>query len=428
MRVLPHRRPRRASRPDARPVRALLDFGASGARAALARLSRTHVEVLGMAEVTGRSGIARPGEVMRRDQIASLAERALSAAEWSTVYDGALPTIADDAIVGLTGPLLLAQSGASHLRRDDPVAPVFEAELLAALAAAQEQRLAELVEEARASKIRRALVASQLVGAMSVREDTLQAERLPDVTRGVPGLAGEFLSIALCNLTWPAKGLEVLGRVMEELDLNLLAATPIAQAVAAALPMPNAILLDIGQEHTEIGLAEGGALSALTAVGVGGAFFTEALIRELHLSDKHAELVKRSPAHQRGNNRPVARVLRDAAEQWQRAVEQKLLALAGDAPLPPRIYLYGGGAELPEILDQLRQVPWMQRLPFDRAPVVARLVPQQLRGLYDARGLLHSPSHVGLAALVAWAGHEPSPLQQHLTSITRRLAPHFRLG
>ncbi|MGH2542751.1 MAG: cell division FtsA domain-containing protein, partial [Ardenticatenaceae bacterium] len=241
----------------------------------------------------------------------------------------------------------------------------------------------------------------------------------------VPGLAGEFLSVAICNLTWPTKGLEVLGRVLDDLELELLAATPIAQAVAAALPMPDAILVDIGQEHTEVALAERGALSALATLPMGGQFFTQNLTRYLRLSEKHAELVKQRRSRERAasETNPVERVLVRAAQRWLQALEQKLLELAGDAPLPPRICLYGGGAQLPQLLDQLRAHPWPRRLPFDRHPVVERLLPHQLRRLYDPRGLLYASAHVGLAALAVWAGHDPSPLQRRLNTLTARIAP-----
>jgi hypothetical protein len=425
------RRPRRrAAAPSRYPVRAILDFGASGARAVIARVSSEGAEILGAAEVTGRTGMARPGQAMRHEQISTLADRALSAAEWDTAREGELPSIADDAVVGLAGPLLEAESEVWHRRRDNPIAPVYRDEILHALEAAQRRNLARLSEQVAASRIRRSLVASQLIGALSLREDTRQAERLPNIMRGVPGQSGDYLSIAICNLTWPAKGLEILKRVIEDLELNLLGVTPMAQAIAAAIPVPDAILIDIGQEHTEISLAEGGALSNLASITMGGHAFTHALTRYLHLSEKHAELVKQQ--HTRGQGipegSPVPRILARTAQSWHRAVEQTLLQLAGDAPLPSHIYLFGGGAPLPEIMEQLRAQPWMQRLPFDRHPKVERLMPQHLRGLHDPRGLLVASSQVGLAALAVWASHEPTPLQRRLARISSDLAPQFGLA
>jgi hypothetical protein len=432
MRLLQRRqRPRRTPRPrEGLEVRALLDFGATGARAALARIMPGGAEILGAAQVTGRGGMARPGQAMQRDRIANLAERALSAAESSTARDGELPLIADDALVGLAGPLLLAHREVRHVRRGTPVAPVYQDELLMALESSQRETLAALEEQLRPSRIRRALVGSELVGVMTIREDVRQAMRLPDVMRGVPGMSGDFLSIVLCNLTWPARGLDVLARVLDDLELNLVEAVPIARAVAAVLPVPNAVLVDIGKEHTEIALAEAGTLSDLVSIPMGGDFFSESLTRNLRLSDKHAELVKQRYAQGRGlsSHSPVVRVLREAAERWHRAVEQALLHLAGEAPLPAQVYLYGGGAQLPELLQQLRAQPWTRRLPFERQPAVERLMPYQLRGVSDPRGVLHSSAQVGIAALSAWAARERPALQKSLDSLTGEMAPGFNLA
>lgn len=431
MHFLRRRRPRRTlEAPDPRMARALLDFGASGARAALVRLLPEGAEVVGHAGVTGRGAMARPGQVMQRELLATLAERALSSAEWDSAREGELPLIADDALVGLTGPLLNAHRSIWNLSRRNPVAPIYEAELLEILEASQRRSLEIMSQGAAEIKIRRTLVGSQLVGVMSVRGDTGEALRLPDVTRGIPGPAGDYLAVALCNLTWPTKGLEMLERVLEDLELNLEATPPIAQAVAAALPRPDAILIDIGQEHTEIALAEGGTLSDLHSLPIGGHFFTQTLTRNLRLSEKHAELVK----CRRGDKgrtlpptSPVFRLLREATERWWAGVEPILQRMAGAAPLPPRLYLYGGGAQLPELMEQLRHYPWMARLPFERPPEVERLLPQQLRRLSDPRGLLRSPAQVGLAALAVWAWSDPPPLQQYLNRVARELATHFIL-
>ncbi|MGB0389637.1 MAG: hypothetical protein ACPGWR_32855, partial [Ardenticatenaceae bacterium] len=61
----------RIKAPDPEYVRTVLDFGASGARAVVVRLSADGADVLGAVEMKGYSGIARPGQVMYREQIAN---------------------------------------------------------------------------------------------------------------------------------------------------------------------------------------------------------------------------------------------------------------------------------------------------------------------------------------------------------------------
>lgn len=431
MRLLRRRRPRlKRARSEPFPVRVVLDFGATGARAVLFRLTGSGAEILGLGEVQGRSGMARPGQVMHHRRIADLAERALSAAEWSSRREGALPFVADDAVAGLTGPLLLAHTEVYHVRRADPLSPVFEPEVAEAIGEAQRRALGRLAALLTGAKIRRRVVASQLVGVLSLREDTRRAERMPDSHRGVPGLAGDFLSIALCNITWPSKGLEILSRVLEDLRLDLLDVTPNARAVAASLPVPDAILVDIGREHTEVTLAEGGSMSNLTNLALGGQFFTQFLTRNLRVTERQAETLKRSlHPHAGGPSQgPVTRLLVEAGRRWLLALEQALLGLAGDAPLPARIYLFGGGAALPGLIDQARAHPWTRRLPFDRDPVVELLLPRHLAGAQDPRGLLLAPGQVGVAALAAWAAAERSPLEQRLASVTEAECDRLALG
>ena len=420
---------RRKGQVNSDVIRALLDFGSSGARAVVVRVKKEGVEVLGAVEVKGRSGIARPGQVMRRELIAALVEEALSAAEADTIQDGGLPFIADEAIVGLTGPYLMAQSHTARLQRYNPIAPIYEQEILDAFEAVQRRNLQALNQRVQALPIRYSLTVSQLVGAMSIRQDTRQVELVPDAFRGIPALSGDVLAIAICNLLWPRQGLEVLRQVLRDLELNLLQAIPLAQAVSMALPLPDAILIDIGYEHSEIALVERAKLSNLANIPLGGDFFTQALMEQLHLSRKQAELIKREHTRSKGRSggRPVSRVLSQAAKVWHQQMEHTLLKLAGEAPLPPSLYLFGGGAMLPELIEQLRAQPWMKRLPFERYPTIERLMPHHLRGVYDPRGLLTTSNQVGIAALAAWVEWEIPSLQRHLTKISKRLANEFNL-
>ena len=55
--------------------------------------------------------------------------------------------------------------------------------------------------------------------------------------------------------------------------------------------------------------------------------------------------------------------------------------LADGELLPARVYLCGGGAELPQVAEVLAQDDWWRRLPFARRPQVAALRPEEVAGL-----------------------------------------------
>lgn len=419
---------RQSSRPEPQTVRAILDFGTGGTRAAVVRLSDAGAQVMGMGQTLGASGIARPGHVMQRRQISALAEQSLAAAETDSATAATRQSIADDALVGLTGPFLHAHPATHHITRRRDV-PLYAAELRLAMDQAQRQSLQALAQTVQSGPLRRSLVGSQLVGAWMVQSEDETAHRLTSLPDGAPSAGGDTLSIMLCNLSWPTQGLAMVRDVLDDLELGLHSVVPQAQAVAAALPRPNAILVDVGAEHTEITLVEARALSDLTNVSLGGDFFTQRLMQALSLPHETAQFVKHRAAHARvAPNSAVVRALHDATARWRFEVEEALRHLAHGGPLPPLIYLFGGGAQLPTLLTALRDYPWLDHLPFERHPEVERLAPYQLEGLNDPRGLLHSSSAVGLAALTIWAARAPAPLEQQLDEVTGRLVRTLPLG
>lgn len=412
------------------PNRAILEFGASGARAALVRIADGDAEVLATGWASGPSGIVRPGWVARHDRLVQLAERALSSAEHLAAGVEILPVIADEAVVGLSGPLLEAQLTVMHFPRRRPGAPVSDRELAVAMLRTQRIALKALAERAAAARIRHRHISAQLVGAL-VDGERLREPYRRDTGRAYTGPRGETLSLAICNVIWPLAGIETVERVLASLELEGRGFIPLAQAVAAAAPLPDTILIDVGHQHTEVALAEGGALSYFRTFPLGGAHFTERLEKSLRLSPKAAELASRR--YSQGQGAPDARAMISAAleplvREWRTRLEQTLLHLAGRAPLPAHIFLYGGGSMIPDLMVELRNQPWIRRLPFERYPEVELLTPQRLRGVRDPSGRLQgsaetpSVAAVGLAALCAWAAREPGLADQLLSEISTRVA------
>lgn len=417
---------------DTRPGRlyAVLEFGASGARAALVRRAGATAEVLAVAQASGPGAIARPGVVVHHERLAHLAERALSTAEHLAAGIEIVPVIADEAIVGLSGPMLDAELTVMHFPRRRAHEPVSERELTAAMVRLQRRALATLADRAAATRIRHRLVSTQLVGAVVDGERLRELPRA-DLSRPSTGPRGETLSLAVCNITWPVAGLEMVERVLAALELEARGVVPLAQAVAAAVPLPDSILVDVGHECTEVALVEGGVLSHFRTFLLGGAHFTEKLTQMLHLSPKAAELAKRR--YSQGQVPDEARTAVGAAlaplvHEWRAAVERALLLLAGAAPLPAHIFLYGGGSAIPDLVSELRSQPWTRRLPFERHPGVELLTPHHLQGVSDpagrlgGSGIIASGAAVGLAALGAWAGREPSMIDGLLSNVSRHVA------
>ncbi|MDQ7030035.1 MAG: hypothetical protein Q9O62_09800 [Ardenticatenia bacterium] len=385
--------------------RALLDFGASGARALLVEMTPDGAEVLGYGTAAGKTGFVEPGHAVRRDVILRLAETALTAAEQETTRYNALPAIADAALVCVSGPLLETVPVVLDVKRERPRTPLSAEEFERAWKRICRRVIDRVHELETEDHVRRRLVTVEFVGA------AVGSRQL--VT--FPGPAGTTLSVAACGFTWPETGLDVLHQVVADLELELMEVVPALQAVARVLPVAEAVLVDVGQVHTAIGLVEHHRLSRSADVLKGGHFFTARIRAALRISERAAEVAKRQYAL--GHGAPDARarladVLEAAVEDWADEVEQVLIRLAASVPLPPRIYIFGGGGRLPEILSVLRRRNWTSPLPFPTRPAVDRLLPNRLHGTRDPHGLLQTPEQVAIAALAAWTAYRPDDVEE----------------
>ena len=73
--------------------------------------------------------------------------------------------------------------------------------------------------------------------------------------------------------------------------------------------------------------------------------------------------------------------------------------LAAGELLPGRVFLCGGGAQLPEIAAALDGDAWWRRLPFARRPQVRALSPDEVVGIQDGTGRLTTRQDVTPMAL-----------------------------
>lgn len=395
-----HRRRRRRRTETSRTLRALLDFGASGARAVLTALTDGEAEILASGAASGE------GRAIRQKEIAHLGETALSTAEAETTRYRALPAIADEAIIGVSGTLLQSVPIVLRIPRHIPDEPLSHEEVRQVFA-----RIRRQVQEHRhrleaEDRVTYHILGTELIGVVV---DTEQV-------RGLPGPMGTPLAIATCSFLWPKTGLDLMIDVTTTLDLELAGVVPVLQAVARALPVSDAVILDIGHEHTGIGLVEGRRLSHSSVISWGGLQFTETIRQRLPISQKAASVAKHRYALGHGSpvgRHQIATTLMAGITTWCRLLEQELERLAGQIPLPPQVLLFGGGSRIPDLQKQLQDHRWPMSV-FESAPTVEHLYPYQLRNVQDPNGTLQTLDQVGVAALAAWAARTPTELEQLL--------------
>ena len=391
-----------ASRSGQRGPQALtaLDVGTEFAKALVVALEERDGVLTGVVRGVGRQrqGLThmQSGTVSDIDAVVANCRKALDEAEQMA---GIRP---GSAVIGIAGELVKGTTSVRTVRRDQPQTPLTQAELERVVQRAQSEALDEAESRiAWESGVERMEV--RLVHAAIVE---MKIDGYP-VSNPI-GFTGSQLELAVFNAFAPMVHLGALQSVAQRLGLQLLGVIAEPYAVATCLDPgelgdAGAVFVDIGGGTTDVALVRHGGIAGTKMLALGGRAFTKGLAERFGLSFTRAEMLKlAASADELPENVPAASLqeaLSEDAAVWRRGVELMVSDLADGELLPARVYLCGGGAELPQVAEALAQDDWWRRLPFARRPQVVALRPDEVAGLRDATASLATRQDVTPMAL-----------------------------
>jgi cell division protein FtsA len=223
------------------------------------------------------------------------------------------------------------------------------------------------------------------------------------------GFTGAQVELAVFNAFAPMVHLGALQSVANQLGLDLLGVIAEPYAVATCLDPDElgdagAVFIDVGGGTTDVALVRHGGIAGTKMLALGGRAFTKGLVERFALSFARAEALKVAAGEAGDLPEPIERDSLDAAlaedaAVWLRGVELMIADLAEGELLPGRVYLCGGGAQLPQLVASLNGDGWWRRLPFARQPQVRALAPGDVAGVRDASGQLTTRQDVTPMAL-----------------------------
>jgi len=306
-------------------------------------------------------------------------------------------------VIGIAGELVKGTTSTGVIRREDAQAPMSEDELARIVQQVQADALAEAEQRiAWESGVERLDV--RLVHAAVVE---LKIDGYP-VSNPI-GFTGAQVELAVFNAFAPMVHLGALQSVATQLGLELLGVIAEPYAVATCLDPgelgdAGAVFVDVGGGTTDVALVRHGGIAGTKMLALGGRAFTRGLVERFALSFTRAEALKVAAGQPGELPEPVEREALDAALSedagvWLRGVELMIADLAEGELLPGRVYLCGGGAQLPQLVDSLGGDGWWRRLPFSRQPQVRALAPSDVAGVQDASGRLTTRQDVTPMAL-----------------------------
>jgi len=392
---------------DKPSFRSAIDLGTEYVKALVVEVKEDRAIIIGQGMARHKGSYANDGAIGDLEAVTATCDQALRQAEDMTEEVYGRKVVPDQAVMGVPGPLIRGAAYTVKQQRSSPRRPVSQRELTQLLQRVQRLALQQLSQEFASQEL--ALVDS------SIAEIVIDGHGVTDPV----GFRGENLAVTVFNAIALRQSLDGLRSVAEGLELEPPLLVPESRVVASFLKGSEVIGLDVGGRETEIFWSRNGGLLASRTMPLGGRAISQRLAEDLHLSLQEAEALKLScsrsqivapplpPDLQSGGNETtpafVGEILNGAVVTWLAEVERQLMALAGGENLPRCIYLWGGGSELPELVEAAKTFPWMRELPFARCPEVEVLNPERVPGLLDRTGLSLGRGGLVVMSLSRWA-------------------------
>lgn len=178
------------------------------------------------------------------------------------------------------------------------------------------------------------------------------------------------------------------------------------EVLAAICKIRNGILCDVGGSVTTLMFIHNGSLAALASFPLGTERFTHRIIKTRGGKFVEAQDLARQYTQglmSKDEQVKLSHIFSQEKEEWKKACIKTLETFYPVAPLPQNIYLYGGGAYIPEVRAALWSHDLIKKFsPFEslNAHIIQA---SQIFNNDTLKGNIVGPEDVGLAALVYYS-------------------------
>ena len=221
------------------------------------------------------------------------------------------------------------------------------------------------------------------------------------------GMEGKKFVLAVFTAFAPTYHLDTLQEISSKAGIDLLAVAPTLYSLVKSLSFSkntdfDGVLMDIGGEVTEVGVVFSGGIVDTRSLDIGGNHFTHELSSNMDLSLQDAEHRKMEYSYGRlaeSDALLVQGYMDNLLDIWLHGIELLFQDFVGVKTFAPKIYMVGGGAELPDIYEVTSKEPWTRSIPFKSPPEFIKLSMEDLPMVVDKTGKVHGMEDIGPASL-----------------------------
>jgi len=221
------------------------------------------------------------------------------------------------------------------------------------------------------------------------------------------GMEGKRLELAVFTAFAPSYHLDILQEISANSGIELVAVAPTLYSLVKSLSYSkgtdfDGVIMDIGGEVTEVGVVFSGGIVDSRSLDIGGDHFTHELSNSMDLSPKDSEHKKLEYSYGRLAESDVLLIqgyMDNLLDIWLHGIELLFQEFVGVKTFAPKIYMVGGGAELPDIYEVTSKEPWTKSIPFKSPPEFSKLSMEDLPLVVDKTGKVHGMEDIGPASL-----------------------------
>ena len=175
-------------------------------------------------------------------------------------------------------------------------------------------------------------------------------------------------------------------------------------ALTKGMNITDAFCVAVGWEETTLFLIQDNVLVEILSFPLGERHCVRTIAKNLSISSGEAEDLKRQSAEYGLNSgAKVAEAVTSEIEKWKEQFIENLGIFYSKGFLPPKTFLFGVGAHLPQFADFLRTSGWIKGVSYVGQPELLLPEAQTLFGGNSFNGTLRGPEELPLGALVFYS-------------------------
>ncbi len=378
-----------------------IDIGTENIKAVLFKKKKKSIEVVGFSRVPQKPFSMNKALIIDTDSVLNALDESIGIAIGEAekrFHDIELP---DSAVVGIAGELVSGVPIVVNLDRDDKDELITEEEINEVVEKVKDHSFESIKEEIAEEHG----IQSTVLEEIDTEVDSVMIDGVK--VNNPIGLSGSSITYRVFSSFAPKIQVDSIQYIIDslKLDIEKIVVEPYSLSNAVedeSIETDGGIFIDVGSGTTDISIVKNGDIQGIKIFAIGGRVFTKRI--ETLFDVEYGEAEEMKMKYSAGSldeyqKKEIKKGIKPDIESWLLGIELALEEFDEIDSFPNKIYICGGGALLPDIMEGLIEYPWIQRLNFQKHPKVSFIFPNKIKDVKDLTRELNDPMDVTPLAL-----------------------------